>query len=182
MDQAAEDPKLLEIFCRDAEEGIVTMRKAIENGDIKRFTTTVHATKTVLAHLGENEAAAEAYMLEKAGLNGDNGFITANTENFIKTLENIIEGLKPKKSSEGEDSGITEDKLYLTEELKKVQIACEDYNAKAAYAILDSLKGLSWKADTLASLGQIRDTIFLHSDFEDACKKIDVLVDKLKLS
>ena len=178
------DKKLIQIFCRDAQEGMVTLRQTMENGDIKTFTTVVHSMKSVLAHLGENEAAAQAYTLEKAGLNSDNDFISAHTDTFIQTLETIIQGLQSVLSSEDEhsneteDTGESEDTHFLTEQLQNMQIACEDYNAKAAYAILDLLKEKLWKAETMAALEYIRDTLFLHSDFESACKQIDELIER----
>ena len=174
----------------------------MENGDIKRFATAVHSMKSVLAYLEENEASAAAYNLEKAALKGDKDFMSANTESFIKTLETIIQGLDPQKSSAGWESNVkedavasedalssgeaaaseeassSEDDIYLIEQLKKIRIACEDYNAKEAYAILDQLKEKSWKAETTAALERIRDTVYLHSDFEDACKQIDALQKK----
>ena len=171
--ERAIDPKIIQMFCSDAEKAIAALRKAIDSGDLKRFTDIVHSIKPALAYIGENEASAAAFMLEKAGFNGDTGFIRINTENFIATLESLIQSLNAEKPAELENSNVTEDKAYLTEQLKNIKIACEDYNAKAAYAILDQMKEKSWKAETTAALEKIRDMLFLHSDFEGACKQID---------
>ena len=177
--QPTADLKLIQIFCRDAEKAIVTLRKTMESSNMKLFATTAHAMKPALSTLGENEASAAAFSLEKAGLDGDIDFIRANTENFITMLESIIQTLSQAKpeseSAMSHDSNVTEDTAYLTEQLKNIQTACEDYNAKAAYAILDQLKEKPWKPETTAALEQIRDALFLHSDFEDACKQIDEL-------
>ena len=172
----AADPKLIQIFCRDAEKAVVTLRETITNGDIKLFTTTVHAIKPVLANLGENEASDAAFMLEKAGLSGDKDYILSNTENFINTLADLIQRLNPPKTAVDENSGATEDTAYLTEQLKNVQFACKNYNAALAYVILDLLKEKAWKAETSAALEQIHSMLFLHSDFEGVCEQIDAFL------
>jgi len=84
--------KLLQIFCRDAEKAIGALR-ATAGGNIKLFTTTAHAMKSALANIGEDEKSLLAAALEKAGLDDDRDFISANTENFIKTLETLIREL-----------------------------------------------------------------------------------------
>jgi len=102
----------LQIFCRDAEKAIVALRETASHGDssggvnivgdIKLFTTTANAMKSALANVGEIEKSQLAVALsqlaaslEKAGLNGDTGFIAANTGSFIKTLETLIRELSP---------------------------------------------------------------------------------------
>ena len=172
----AADTKLIQIFCRDAEKAIVTMRETIKNGDIKLFASTAHGIKPALANLGETKTADTAFSLEKAGLNGDIDFIRANTENFITTLETLIQKLCTEIVVDNDDSNITEDTAYLTGQLKNVQAACEDYNTKDAYAILDKLKEKPWKVETTKALEKIRDALFLHSDFEGACVLIDELL------
>jgi len=179
--QPAADPKLIQIFCRDAEKAVVTLRETANSGNLKLFATTVHAMKPVLANLRENEMSDTAFNLEKAGLNGDTDFIRANTENFITKLENLIKKLCAETPVDSEsvmprDSNVTEDTAYLTEQLKKVKTASEDYNAKTALAILDQIKEKQWKPETMTALEKIRDALFLHSDFEGACEQIDVFL------
>jgi len=176
--------KLLQIFCRDAEKAIITLRETAPHsgvasvvGDIKLFTTTAHAMKSALANVGEAEKSKLAAALEKAGLDGDTDFIAANTEPFIKTLESLIKELTPAQSAEGTANNIavTEDTAYLKEQLQLVIAACEDYDDTVAYAALDRLKEKPWKPETAAALEKIRDALFLHSDFDGAveqCKSI----------
>ena len=177
----AADPKLIQLFCRDAQKAIVTLRETINNGDLKLYATTVHSIKPTLANLGEHEASDAAFALEKAGLSGDSDFIRANTEGFITTLEGLIQKLCAEMLVDSDSvtphgSNVTEDTAYLTEQLKNIKTACEDYNAKAAYAVLDQLREKLWKVETTAALEKIRDTLFLHSDFEGACELIDELL------
>ncbi|MDR2870763.1 MAG: response regulator, partial [Deferribacteraceae bacterium] len=67
VEAAAIDPKLMEVFRRDAEKAAITLRQTIDNGDIKLFTITAHAMKSALGNVGEREKAELAFALEKAG-------------------------------------------------------------------------------------------------------------------
>ena len=165
-------PKIISIFCVNADKTIVALRKAIQDSDIKLITSAAHSIKPSLAYIGENEASNDAFNLEKAGLDNNIDYIHANTDNFIKTLETLIQKLSAETDINYGDSNVTEDMAYLTEQLKEVQTACQDYNAKEAYAILDKLKEKQWKPKTSAALEKIKDALFLHSDFEGASKLI----------
>jgi two-component system chemotaxis response regulator CheY len=80
------NPDLLKVFRHDIEQSIIVLRIAVANGDIKTFTTTVHAIKSALANIEENEESAFAAELEKAGLRGDMDFISQNAEKFLEML------------------------------------------------------------------------------------------------
>jgi signal transduction histidine kinase/DNA-binding NarL/FixJ family response regulator len=165
--------KLLEVFRRDAEKAIVTLRQTAPHGgagDIKLFTTTAHAMKSALANIGEAGKSQAAAELEKAGLNGDADFIAANTEPFVKTLESLVRKLSPPKA-EPAGADVAEDTAYLKEQLQVIRTACEDYDDTAAFAALDRLKEKPWKPETAAALEMLHDMLFLHSDFEGAAKQ-----------
>ena len=168
------DPKLLEIVRRDAQKAVETLRKTIEDGDIKLFTTTAHAMKSALANAGEKEMSAAALALENAGRNGDKDFLLANYDKFINSLLSLIEKLSPAKNEDGgADENVQEDVAYLAKHLLTVKTACENYDDTSAYAALDLLKEKSWKKDTFAALEEIRDALFLHSDFDGAVERVD---------
>jgi signal transduction histidine kinase/DNA-binding response OmpR family regulator len=158
--------KLLQVFRRDAEKAVVTLRETAPHsggGDIKLFTTTVHAMKSALANVGEIEKSRLAAALEKAGLDGDRDFIAAHTEGFIETLETLIKDLSPAQTARAD---VAEDPAYLAEQLHIIKTACTQYDDSAVYAALDRLKEKPWKPETAAMLEEIRETLFLHSDFE----------------
>jgi len=87
----AVNPQLLKYFCNDAEKAIVTLRESVDRGDVKTFTITVHAMKSALANVGENEASDIAGELEAAGHGGDMKFISARIGGFIQSLESLID-------------------------------------------------------------------------------------------
>jgi signal transduction histidine kinase/DNA-binding response OmpR family regulator len=169
--------KLFRVFRRDAEKAVVTLRETAPRrggvgGDIKLFTTTVHAMKSALANVGENEKSQLAAALEKAALDDNKEFIALHTEAFVKTLEKLIKELSSSDSAAaGADVNVTEDTAYLKELLQIVKTSCENYDDSAAYAALDRLKEKPWKPQTLAALEKIRDMIFLHSDFDGAAEQ-----------
>jgi hypothetical protein len=128
--------------------------------------------KSALANVGESDASQLAFALEKAGLNGDRDFIHVKTEAFIKELEALIKNIPaPAETAAAEDARISEDTAYLAEQLQIIQSASENYDNIAIYAAVGRLKENSWKRETAEAIEGIRETIFLHSDFEDAAAR-----------
>jgi signal transduction histidine kinase/CheY-like chemotaxis protein len=184
--------QLLSIFCKDAEKAVITLRETTANGDIKLFTTTAHAMKSALANIGELQMSEQACALEKAGLDGDKEFISANTSIFIETLESLIsrisseeivmdtdsDSIPSAKAHEGRGSPpyVIEDTAYLLEQLQVVKTACGNYDRKAAFAALDLLNNKQWKTDVTVMFEEIRELLLLHSDFEEAGKYTDTLL------
>ncbi|MCL2026079.1 MAG: ATP-binding protein [Leptospirales bacterium] len=167
--------KLLEIFLRDAEKAITALRETAANGNIKLFTTTAHAIKSALANVGENEKSQMALALENAGSNGDMDYIKANAEIFVQTLEQLVKDLSPVEIADEDDVDVLEDTEYLIEQLNIIKSACENYDDTAAHTALDRLKEKSWKRETAAALENIRDMLFLHSDFDGAAEQAGAL-------
>jgi len=159
--------KLLEIFVKDAEKAVVVLNNSLISGDISLFTTTVHAMKSALANIGRKTESQSAFELEEAGRKHNLEFITKNTPVFIETLKNIITELTPVES-ESDDTDIIEDTVYLKEQLNHIKTACDDYDDKAVYALLDTTKEKKWKNETLTLLSDIHDKIYFESDFEAA--------------
>ena len=165
---APADGKFVSLFCRDAKNSIITMLDAMENGDMKLFTTNAHGLKSMLALLGEIDKSAIAAKLEESGNNNDMNFISNNLGSFIDSIEALIASLTPNLIDEKTNTELVEDTEFLREQLLKIKNACEEYNDATVYAILDSLKEKQWKASTIAALDEIYDMVYLSSDFEGA--------------
>jgi CheY-like chemotaxis protein len=88
------NPKLMRIFCRGAEKAITVLRETMLDGNIELYTTTVQTMKSALQNIGQDERAALAHALEQAGLDGDTDFISINTENFLESLESLVNSLR----------------------------------------------------------------------------------------
>jgi CheY-like chemotaxis protein len=179
--EAAISPKLLEIFRRDAEKAVVTLRETAASGNIKLFTTTVHAMKSALANIGEFEKSQAAAALEDAGIKNDTAFISTNTEAFIESLETLVENILPFETAEDENAETDEDIAYLAEQLRIIELACGNYEDTSVYAVLDRLKEKVWKKETIDALEKIRDTLFLHSEFEEAAEQAVMLSERVCL-
>jgi CheY-like chemotaxis protein len=170
----AMNPRLLKFFCKDAEKAVATLRETEQSGDAKLFTITVHAMKSALANVGEGEASDTAAELESVGRSGDIGSVSANIDEFIRTLESLIDkyGRAGSADADGADksdnSVAAEDTNYLMEQLRIIKSACENYDDDAAYAALDRLKERRWKPSTAESLEKIREALYVSSDFEGA--------------
>jgi len=167
------NPKLFQIFCEDAQKAIVTMRNCILNNDIRLFTINAHAMKSALLNVGEQDVSAIASSLENAGLKGDINFIKTNTDHFINELNNIIEKFSPSENIEELNEAYTDDKPYLSEQLKIIKNACENYDDDTAYAALDLLKEKQWSTETSCKLEKIRDMLFIYSDFDGVINLIN---------
>jgi CheY-like chemotaxis protein len=165
--------QMLKAFRRDAEKAVSALREAIENGDMKFYTITVHAMKSALANVGETEKSQLAFELEKAGLGGDKDYIDTNTENFIKSLEELIKNIPdPTENISGDDENISEDTEFLSEQLQIIATACESYDNATARKAFSLLNEKTWKKTTAKTLEDIGTAIFQRSEFEEAGEKI----------
>ena len=93
LERSAVNPRLLDVFRRDAEKAVIKLRDTLNNGDIKLFTTNAHAMKSALANIGEHEKSEAASALEDAALKGDSAYIAAHAEEFISSLEMLVQNL-----------------------------------------------------------------------------------------
>jgi len=186
-DAFSADPLVLKVFCADAKKAIVTLKETVSSGDLKLFSITAHAMKSASANVGEHEASKSAAELENAGLKGDKDFISANIESFIQTLEDLTEKLSKAfaaklpasdetvnehASNDVSGQNVTEDASFLKEQLQIIKAACENYDDDTAYAALDKLKEKTWRSETSEKLTQIRDMLFIYSDFDGAAEQI----------
>ncbi|MCL2218886.1 MAG: ATP-binding protein [Chitinispirillia bacterium] len=177
-EQAAEiNPKLLKIFKGDAESAIITLRETAASGALKMFITTAHAMKSALANVNENSLSLKAAELEKAGTDGNTGYINANTEIFLDALGALIKKITPPE--EAADTGaadIQEDTEYLHEQFKVIKTACENYDDATVYAAIDKLLERAWRPKTSALISELRDMMFLFSDFDGLAERIGAIL------
>ena len=170
---AAPDTKVKQIFCQDAKKAMVTLRETAASDDMKLFTITAHAMKSALANIGEHEASMTAFALESAGQQSDEDYISLNTERFIKILEDLTANFSSIETDEAVDEDVSEDIPFLKEQLQIIKTACTHYDDDSAYSALDRLKEKSWRKETSSLLEQIRDKLFIYSDFDGAAKQAD---------
>ena len=176
------DMQLAEFFVRDAKKTIPVLEALLINkcrrgDDISIFIINVHAMKSALANIGETELSAEAGKLEQAGREQNTKLILSELSLFIEHLYAVVEKLEPKTES-SETADDIKDNPYLKEKLLAVKTACSSLDKKTAKDTLAELKQKIWPQSVKEQLSTIAGYL-LHSDFDEAKKVIDELIQQL---
>ncbi|WP_461255179.1 ATP-binding protein [Treponema sp. R80B11-R83G3] len=167
----ASDPGLRSIFARDAENVLTRLKSILDNSfrrtdDITQYVIDVHSMKSALANMGEDETSAFARRLEIAGQAKDIQLITSETPTFMEALRKVIEKLKPK-----EDVPLPEnfenDLVFLSEKMRDIKTACDNYDDVASNAALKELEQKKWSRSIKNYISAISMHI-LRGDFEKA--------------
>jgi CheY-like chemotaxis protein len=165
------DTVLYEIFARDAKKALPILEATLKNIDtasedeLHTFVIKAHAMKSALANIGESVLSQSAFVLERAGKDGNRDVIKKQTQEFIDLLKEVVASTEPKKQTESTDKA--ENLAHLKEHLKTVIEACKNYDSKTADKAISTLKTLSWTSETEEKITKISEHI-LHSDFEMA--------------
>jgi PAS domain S-box-containing protein len=180
--QSAIDRQLAEFFVRDARKAInvieaICLNKCRRKDDIPLFIINVHAMKSALANIGENELSAFAQKLEQDGREHNVKMILQSIPEFLDKLHVVIEKHKPAEM-EGRaiDENDSEVREFLNEKLLKLENACVSFDKKAAKEILAQLKEMNWPDSIREKLGDISGHL-LHSEFEETVNIIKLLLD-----
>jgi len=179
--QGAVDTQLAEYFVRDAEKAIdvletVYMSKCRRSDDISLFVINTHAMKSALANIGENKLSAEASKLEQAGRDRKTRDIIADLPEFIRSLHETVNKYKLKANdadTAGEDEG---NSLYLQQMLAGLKTACLNLDRKGAKQTLSAIRQKTWPQPVKDQLSTISGFL-LHSDFDEAVKAADALLE-----
>jgi len=170
------DPQLAEFFVRDAKKVIniltaIYENKGRRNDDISTFIINVHAMKSALANVGENELSNKATELEQAGREQNINVILSSLPGFMESLNQVIEKLKaPEDDDENEDeykANDADNQAYLQEKLLAIQAACASFDKRTAKEALAALKQKQWTRATRDQLSAIAEHL-LHSEFDEA--------------
>jgi hypothetical protein len=96
--------------------------------------------------------------------------ILSSLPEFIESLQEVIEKLKPdEEDTEGEDTGVF-DKAFLQEKLQTIQTACASFDKKTVKEALNALKQKPWPRSIKEQLNAIKNHL-LHSEFDEAAAK-----------
>jgi len=171
------DPQLAEFFVRDAEKAesvlnAICGNKCRRGDDIPTFIINVHAMKSALANVGETDLSNKATELEQAGRDQNINLILSSLPDFLKSLREVIDKLKPFDEDEDyeEQDNLTidpESQMHLQEKLMAIQAACASFDKKAAKDALAALKQRNWSKNTRDQLSAIAEHL-LHSEFDEA--------------
>jgi signal transduction histidine kinase/DNA-binding response OmpR family regulator len=165
------DSVLLAVFAHDARKALDIINPVLKNiddasdEDLRLFTVQVHAMKSNLANIGENELSEQAYLLEKAGKAKDKKLIKKEAGSFSAKLLAITQKIEANAKIQGAKQD--EDPEYLKEQLKIIAEASAAYDIRAIDIALANLNKMHWTRETRELIDKISGYI-LHSDFEEA--------------
>jgi PAS domain S-box-containing protein len=172
----AVDQQLAEYFIRDAKKAINALNIIYENKcrrmeDVQAFIIIVHAMKSALANVGENELSNAASKLEQTGRDKNIELILSSLPAFIEGLNNVIEKLsQDEEEADGEKPEIENVNLaFLKEKLETIQKACVSYDKKTAKNALLELKKINHPKAVKDKLSDIAERL-LHSEFDEAAR------------
>jgi len=169
--------QLAEIFIRDAEKACAALETLLLSkfrgaDDIHTYVISVHAMKSALANIGENDLSGFALKLEKAGREKNSETILEETPVFVNALKEVIKKIRPKEGERTVEDVSGDTLAYLREKILFIKEACKVYNKKAVKNSLDELKHKKWPPKAAELLNNITEYL-LHSDFEEAAKKCE---------
>jgi signal transduction histidine kinase/CheY-like chemotaxis protein/HPt (histidine-containing phosphotransfer) domain-containing protein len=166
------DAELARIFIRDAEKAIAVLEmvcnkhNALDEDDLQLYVINIHAMKSALANVGEEDLSMLARKLETAGRDRNIEVITSETYDFLNDLRMLVERITPNESG-GDKEAAEDDLAYLEEKLLLFRAACVVYDKKAAKEVIIDLKKKIWSASIKKMLNTLTEHL-LHSEFEEA--------------
>jgi len=173
--------QLAEFFIRDTKKAVkilesIYINKCRRADDLSMFIINVHAMKSALANVGEQELSQKALKLEQAGRDNDKKLMMEELPLFLNSLYAVINVFEEKgQKTEKEGYG---DYSQLKEKLLEIRAACGEYNKKTVKSILAELRKKTWSQPVEEHLG-ILAGFLLHSEFDEAVKSIDDCIKQL---
>jgi signal transduction histidine kinase/DNA-binding response OmpR family regulator len=169
--------QLAEIFIKDAEKALAALEtlfcdKFRRADDIYTYVISVHAMKSALANISENDLSDFASKLEQAGREKNTEIILKETPSFVNALKEVIEKIRPKEEEKTVEDVSGDMLIFLRKKILFIKEACKVYNKKAVKNSLDELKNKKWPPKAAELLNNITEYL-LHSDFEEAAKECE---------
>ena len=171
-------PQILEFFIRDAKKAAAAIEAIYINkcrrvDDVAMFIINIHAMKSALANVGENELSDEAFRLEQAGREKDIKIVLNDIPAFLEKLYEIIYKFEEKEEKlRKQNAGEKGDVEFLKDKLLEIRIACDVFDKKAAKDLLAMIKEKSWDNSIDKCLSDIAGFL-LHSEFDEASNVIN---------
>ena len=165
------DPQLAGIFARDAKKAYTVLDTIIKNNvktesELHLYIINVHAMKSALANIGENELSVIASKLEQAGRDKELNIILSETDAFLINLKAAIEKIKPKEDENEPSEDSNESLVYLQQKLAVIREACSSFDKKTVKNTLNELRDKTWSHKNRELLNIISEHL-LHSEFDD---------------
>ncbi|MCL2442739.1 MAG: ATP-binding protein [Treponema sp.] len=181
--QTSIDSQLAEFFIRDVKKAAaileaIYINKCKRSDDISMFIINVHAMKSALANVGEDDLSVEASKLEQAGRIRDIKLIISELPRFLEKLYDVIFRFEAKIKYKEEKINAEGNNTFLKEKLLEIKAACSVYNKKAAKDLLAELKEMNWPPETGELFSKIAGFL-LHSEFDEVIKNINEYISNI---
>ena len=142
--------RVLKSFVTHTPNAIEIIRKAETGGpdfSLESYRVAVHSIKGSGRGIGAEKIGDEAERLEKAALNGDTAFITANNRQLIETAEKLTGGIGAfiKNAAVDPDEEKPEKETPDPEIVKAILFACERYDMAGLRKAIDELAVYRYK-------------------------------------
>ena len=157
------------------------LEKYISDGNLKDYTTTVHALKSASANIGANELSKLAGSLENAGINNDLHFIEEQNVLFTnaakKLLENISVALDAYAAhslaiAQNNADTMPNNEEAIKEKLRALRIALENIDIGSINNTVDELMQLTRTIEEKNAIREISQHILMF-EYAEACGLID---------
>ena len=173
------DSQISQYFVRDAEKAVKVLKSIYSNNcrrgdDMPVFVINIHAMKSALANIGETKLSEEAAKLEQVGRENNVKLIMSALPEFLDSLNQLIEKLKPYEDEEEDASLDAQDASYLQEKLTVFREACASLDKKGAKEVLSQIRQKNWPRSVRDRLSVIAEHL-LHSEFEEAATAAETM-------
>ncbi|MDR2599111.1 MAG: response regulator [Oscillospiraceae bacterium] len=171
---------ILATFKDEGHDRMNKLREHRETGNLRLYTTDVHALKGALANIGAVELTELAASLEAAGDRRDEVYIEAQNDRFLAGLQRLFTSIRValserSREKDGLSPVVETDEAGFKEALQQLQTAIDDFDAGAMNRALDILPNVTSDEDKMDSIKQISKHI-LMAEFDEAEEMIKELL------
>jgi len=176
--------KTLSVFCKDGSGIIKEIQRCLAAGEIKAYTTYVHALKGASASIGAAKLSDLAKVLEQAGKEENIRFIEIHNEAFIeelnKLLQSISDFLHQNSENEAASAAVGQDEHtaggeYPGCKLKQLKQALDQMDIRTIDGTMDELRACKWDKEMGEVIEAISNNILLF-EYDAALNLIDGLL------
>jgi len=119
----------------------------VDKADLESYATIVHGIKGSSGAICAEEASGMAEALEKAAIDGDFDYITANNDNLTLTVQGVISSIEATLAEVDADNKKPKKDKPDSEVLDRLIKACEGYEMSNVDAALEELELYDYETD-----------------------------------
>ncbi|MDR2589467.1 MAG: response regulator [Oscillospiraceae bacterium] len=170
---------ILSTFKDEGYERMNKLREHRDSGNLRLYTTDVHALKGALANIGAVELTELAASLESAGDRRDEVYIEAQNDRFLAGLQRLFTNIRVAISERSRDKegfqlvSESNDESFI-ETLKELQTAIDVFDGGAMNRALEELPKATSDEDKLDAIKQISKHILMaeYDEADDMIKEL----------